>query len=358
MQFNDEHFIDKLFASLNVIDRIEILSEVRGYVISPSEFLSHKGSGLVLQPHERSQITPLLLRKINLTDLEISLLLQDGDFFPDFSQNTEQYMSWSRDGQSIIRFVFPSLPIYEELIDYRANFAVTDLLAASAIVVEMSSSLASVNRVFQYERESYPREPSGFAPPKVQVRSGSIEFAVGGGLFASGLGLVVACSAGIVAAPVIGPAIGITLATAGALDLAFNWYKQEAEAQEKFALVKKINAETKRTAAETVKLQAEARKTKTEIELAELELATKKLELEKLRLQQQEGTASRQAYSQLIDRGKVKEIAGQSGFSESYANHLLNRSLPTYLAIKQRSPNIQVDVASESGMQSEWKVRE
>ena len=66
----------------------------------------------------------------------------------------------------------------------------SDLAAASAFSSEMFVVLGGANVAILREES--------INPPEVTLRNGSIEFTIGNGLFASGLGLIVACSAGLV----------------------------------------------------------------------------------------------------------------------------------------------------------------
>jgi hypothetical protein len=160
--------------------------------------------------------------------------------------------------------------------------------------------------------------------PTVSVQVGSIQYAVGGSLLASGVGLVVACGTGLVAGP-LGFIGGGLLASAGIIDLAFGWRKAATEST-------KLRSEAHKLDAEALKLRAEARK---------LEVEARKLELEAKDVQDKSHSEPihqyrNSAYSKLVPREVVLREAEALGLKEGYANYLLNRSLATYILVLQR----------------------
>jgi hypothetical protein len=112
------------------------------------------------------------------------------------------------------------------------SFSIADIAASSAALCELSMEIAAANYAFGIESD----------PPSVRVDSGSIQYTVGGSLLASGLGLVVACGAGLVAAGPIGVIGGGVLASAGIIDLAFNWRRGLAESAKLRSEANKLNA--------------------------------------------------------------------------------------------------------------------
>jgi hypothetical protein len=247
----------------------------------------------------RKDLVPALLRVVNLTDAEISHMLADGDL-------------------SVGTPLLTATQIVMRLTDTgpaegKAGILITDLAAASAMLLEMTVVIGQANRAFGQE----------ITPPEVlSVSSGSVEFAIRGSLLASGLGLIVFCSAGLA------PIAGGVLATAGLFDLVVNWRKKMAETRREDAAARKLEAETgevrRRADAEIRRLDAETRK---------LNLEADKLEAETSR-----GYATadeeRFAESSLVPRNVVQEQAKDLGLEEGYANHLLNRSLPSYRAVR------------------------
>jgi hypothetical protein len=100
------------------------------------------------------------------------------------------------------------------------------------------------------------------------VATGSVQFTIEGGLVASGLGLVVMCAAGLVAAPVVGPLAGGLMTGTGLLDLAMGWKQTLAEVDQTPA--RPANAQARKAEAEALllELQAEAEKAKRDRESA------------------------------------------------------------------------------------------
>ena len=95
--------------------------------------------------------------------------------------------------------------------------------------------------------------------PAISIQQGSIQYAVGGSLLASGIGLVVACNAGLVLAR--WDSLGAEfLASVGIIDLAFGWRKSATENTKLRSEAHKLDAEAQKLRAETRKLDAEARK--------------------------------------------------------------------------------------------------
>jgi len=84
--------------------------------------------------------------------------------------------------------------------------------AASAILNELFFKLAYSSNVFGEKPEQ----------PYVVLNKGSIKFTIGGGLFGSGVALLVACGSGMV--PVLGGLTGgVSLSTIGLIEIILNW---------------------------------------------------------------------------------------------------------------------------------------
>lgn len=139
-----------------------------------------------------------------------------------------------------------------------------------------------------------------------------------------------ACSAGLVGAPLVGPLAGATLATAGVIDLALGWRK---------------------VIADTRKAHADSRLLEMDIRVKQLELQAKELELEKAKLLSETETSfdphlgvfrhSRDEVpwppeSAAVPRRLVRSTADKLKMNETYANHLLNRCLPKLRLLKQK----------------------
>jgi hypothetical protein len=321
----DEHIIDHLFRNLDEEEKVELLRAAGIRDDRPGVLRDEGGSFADLyewiEPH-RKAITPLLLRSRNLTNRDVLELVEDGDFYAGRT---------ARRSQIIVRLspAVSSGNILRESRNDPNRVVLTHLAAASAMMSEMFIVLGRANIVLSRE------EPVN--PPEVSVSSGSIEFAVGGGLFASGIGLIVACSAGLIATPVVGIAAGVTLASVGILELAIDWKKKIAETNKSEEEVRVLRLEH-----DTIYIYQTKR-------LRDLEIRAKELELEMARVRKQEmdKEQSRFAYSSLIPRESVIAQAKRWGVSEEYANHILNRGLPTYVALKQYFAEIEVKERDE-----------
>jgi hypothetical protein len=186
----------------------------------------------------------------------------------------------------------------------------------SAVVLEVTARVASALRPFVKNADEHPEE---LRPPSVEVRSGSIQFTVGGPLLASGVGLAIATGAGLVFPPAGLVGAGL-LAVAGVADLAVNWWKAIAEA-------KKAATDERRTAAETPTL--EEAQLKRHLELREKQLAIQKVEQE---LAMMDSAATPSA---LVPAEEVRMHARAWGLSEAGACHVLNRTLPTVVSSRR-----------------------
>jgi hypothetical protein len=194
-------------------------------------------------------------------------------------------------------------------------------------MTELLLSLGQANNIFD------PLSEGEFAgsPPAVSVEAGSVQFTVGGGLFASGIALLAACSAGMVAAPAAAAASGCTLATAGFIELALNW-------REKIAQIRKTDAETT-----VLRLEHDHITVQQSQRLRELEIQAKELELEMARARAMETRDADEISSAgLVPRDVVRREAERLGLSEGYANYILNRTLPSYRKLAAYFSEVQV----------------
>lgn len=197
-----------------------------------------------------------------------------------------------------------------------AGVPLDQLAVMSAVVLELTARVAAALRPFVKKANEHPEE---LRPPIVEVRSGSIQFTVGGPLLASGVGLAIATGAGLVFPPagLVGASL---LAVAGVADLAVSWWKAIAEAR-------KATTEERRTSAETP--TPEEAQLKRHLELREKQLAIQKAERE---LAMMDGAATPSA---LVPAEEVRMQARAWGLSEAGACHLLNRTLPAVVSSRR-----------------------
>jgi len=302
------HYIDDLFHYLDESERLQILKEAGIFDDRPNILKGRGGSYADLynrMDQHRSSITPILLRTRNLSDKQIAHLVADGDVR--IAQNSNR---------GAVKVSFSLLQTQSTKPLGGSKVLLTDLAAASAAMTEMFVVLGHATNSLGAEIAS---------PPEVQVKSGSVEIAVGGGLFGSGIGLIVASAAGLVAAPIIGPAAGVVLAGAGIIELALGW-KQKI-------------AETEKTREETriLRIDHDEIVVSQSRRVRELDIRLKEIELEKAKLQvgAEEKETSSFAASGLVKREVVIAEAERRGLTESAANHILNRGLPTYTALRR-----------------------
>lgn len=191
----------------------------------------------------------------------------------------------------------------------------TELCAASSLMCELYVAFAAAYKPLGIEVE----------PPNVEVAGGSVQFKVSGGMFAAGLGLIVACSAGMVSAPIVGPTAGIGLATMGAIDLAIGW-------KQKIAETKKTEFEQMESYERTKGLAIDNRKKELEYQLKQIELEKAQLELEDTQV-----SDSKIPSSAVVPRELVLSAADAHDISEAQANHTINRTLPTFTILRQKT---------------------
>jgi hypothetical protein len=313
-----EHHIDRLFVAGSKVFQLQVLREARILDDRPrvlhDEWQSASYEALAAWiPRHRRAITRGLLRLRDLLNSDVSALIADGDFDATVSRLSPVSV--------IVHCARTAHEIAERL---EGGLPITDLAAASAMMAEMSFVLTAA---------SFPLDPTvGERIPRVVVRPGSIQFSVGGGLVASGLGLIVACSAGLVAAPVVGPVVGGTLASIGLIDLVVDWRKKLAETAKAKEESNKLKIENDKTAiAQTRRLQV-------------LEIRKKELELqEAIAKQERENESDSVAFSGNIPRAIVIRQSELWGISEEHANHLLNRAMPTFLELKRYFESISAE---------------
>ena len=250
----------------------------------------------------RTALVPVVLRHIDPSDDLIAQLTREGDIQVPSEQLSSQTVCFSG-------FPQPS----DELRDASNGFALTDVTASSLLLFQLFLDLSAANAA------------CGIQLPlaRINLNHGSVELPlVGGGLFASGVGLIVACGAGLIGAPVISVLGGVTLATAGVIDLVVGWRKSVAE-------VHKTNVEAG-------KLDAERRLADVDIKIKELELERARLaatvpvrnELGRIEPRERRERLLSPPESGEVAREIVQRQAEELGMTEGYATHLLNRALP------------------------------
>jgi hypothetical protein len=325
MAKQEAHTIDGLFSWLDDAEKIAIVSEAGlQYEWSRTGFRFTGWGPEVPQwmADKRQRIAPILLpmllRKQGLDDEVIQRIIREGDL----KASVKPLPSVS------VHFALPTYPpqVRSEEIGGRNQRAVrlTDLVAGSAVMMEMFIAIGGTIAAGSSE------EP---LPPIVDTSSGSVSFNIGGGLFGSGIALIVACAAGLVAAPVIGPAAGTTLAVIGIIDMAIDWRKRIAETD-------KLREERR-----VLQLEHNHITIYQNRELQELEIRKRQLELEALTRenhQQQGGLRTGQPPCTLVDEDTIRREAARLGLSDAYAMHVLNKGLPTYLTLRQQFADIAV----------------
>jgi hypothetical protein len=319
-------YVERLLDRLPPHVRREILDEVL-----PADALAGMGATAThadlerLTAGTRGRLLARVLRAVDASDEEIAGLAREGHLAPrtpdgDVTPVTVTFVS--RDGETGQSGV-PSaaggvaLPLLAASTMFLAEVAVRARAATLAIGAGVSEDAAVIEA------------------PRVLVSPGSVEINLGGGLFASGVGLLVACAAGMVVAPVVGPVAGVALLTGGAIEMALDWRKKAVETaklQEELRIVQRDNG------AFAEWQQRELRSL--EVERKRLEVRKEELEVQQkmLGIQEQKralalppaahGTREEAPPSALVSLRVIQAEAAAHGVSEAYAVHLVNRVLP------------------------------
>jgi hypothetical protein len=186
--------------------------------------------------------------------------------------------------------------------------------------------------------------------PEITVTSGSVKLAVSGGLFASGLSLLVACGEGLISTPLAIPA-GLAIGVVGAIDMCLNWKKRSAEIEvlraeqaERIANTLKLYSEAKKAEAETAKIRADISLflKQTAEETDEKHQPIRDLEERISRLERGiYDAANRQitlpAASGKVDIALIRQESFELGIPVWLGCHLLNRSIPSFIELSHIS---------------------
>jgi hypothetical protein len=286
----------------------------------PSSLRSKSGylqEGEAWVREHRSQLTPVLLRHVDLPDELIAGLISDGDMVVPSESSSEQPIVFA-----VSSDVAKEQPTH-------LPFGLMQVTALSVFLSQLFIDICAAN------------QPCGaqMLPPGINLSPGSLQVTVGGGLFSSGLGLLVACAAGLSGVPTAPVTTRVALESAEVIEWVLGW---------------------RRAAAETQKTFAEATKTDTERRLVELDIRLKELELERAKVkahlvgdQDEFGRSTRiprrclesRAESGEVSRNIVQQHAERFEMAECYANHLLNRALPSARLLKQKMAGIDVKLS-------------
>ncbi len=197
--------VQDLMLRISEVDRREIISEAKIRDERPPLL---RGEGGLYRPAEvwlkknARTLLPNLLRRIDPTDDEIASLVQEH-----LLQMFEQALI-QRD--VTVRFS------HREMKHDDDQLPLSEVAATSLALTELVVSLLAANRAFGVEPEM----------PSIQVSAGSEKFSfTGPGSLGAGLGVILACSAGVISAPIVGPVVGGALVVVGAVDVVLNWRK-------------------------------------------------------------------------------------------------------------------------------------
>jgi hypothetical protein len=300
---DDKLALYRLFEQLPEFEKQELL---RAAGTSDTRPPALKGMGGDLLEAQRwvnnnsKKIAPLILRWIDPSDDEVALLVNEGDLKSGHETSDKDSAKFN------VRFSSTSLK-------HEDGIPLSELAADTVALTQLMISLLAANRPFGVS----------ITMPRAKVSAGSVSFALAGpGLLGFGLSVVAACSAGIITAPFLLPvyAVGGVLAATGAIETALNWRK---------------------TVAETEKVGQETQKIEKERSLLDLERSKRELEIQKLRLEV--GGAGPPA-SSLVPLDQVQHAANEANVELGYAHHVLNRTLPAFVALQSVMPRVAMTI--------------
>jgi hypothetical protein len=283
----------------------------------PSSLRSKSGylqEGEAWVREHRSLLTPVLLRHVDLPDELIAGLTSDEDMIVPSKSSPEQTITFA---------VSSDVPKEQ---GNHLPFGLMQVTACSVFLSQLFIDICAAN------------QPCGvqMLPPEINLGPGSLQVTVGSGLFSSGLGLLVACAAGLSGAPTAPVPTRVAQESAEVVEWMLGW--------------RRATAETQKTFAEATKTDAERRLVELDIRLKELELERAKLKGHLVGDEDEFGRSTRVPRRFLEARGESGEVprdivqqhAERFEMSESYANHVLNRALPSARLLKQKMAGIDV----------------
>jgi hypothetical protein len=179
------------------------------------------------------------------------------------------------------------------------------------------------------------------SPPQVTLGPGPLQFTIGGGLFASDIGLLIACAPAVIGAPLVSKQSESALAAARTIELMVGWRRAIAEQR-------KIGFEASRSEAERRLTEINIEIRKLELERAHRKHTSSWIEAEVRGRYWGSGSGLEIAISppesSEVRRDLVQEQARRFAMTEVYANHLLNRTLPSLRLLKQKMAGIDICV--------------
>lgn len=265
----------------------------------------------------RSLLTPVLLRHVDLPDELIAGLTSDEDIVVPAKHSPEQTIVFGASAE-----VAKEQPTH-------LPFALMQVTACSVFLSQLFIDMCAANQACGVQ----------MLPPEINLGPGSLQVTVGSGLFSSGLGLLVACAAGLSGVPTTPVPTRVAQESAEVVEWVLGW--------------RRATAETQKTFAEATKTDAERRMVELDIRLKELELERAKLKGHLVGDEDEFGRSTRvprrylesRAESGEVPRNIVQQHAERFEMSESYANHVLNRALPSARLLKQKMAGIDVKPA-------------
>jgi hypothetical protein len=290
-------------------DRPPVLLRQSGSIEDGSKWLDNHASALMTA----------LPRFVENTDLTVA-------FFPSEILDLRQNQSTS--GAQLI------FEPHDGLLSPTATDLRLDILSAAGLTFfQLYADVASPAAMLD----------SDSPPPDVKVEKGSVQYSFGGSsLLISGVSLVIACSAGLVASPyaIVG---GLGLATIGMVDQIINWRKTRADTRAAKSLISKSDLEKQ-------KLELEIREKELDLRQRSIGLDSqnprddeeaKRYIQERLDKVRSLDTRSLPP-SSMVPYEFVAEVAKEEGISVGLAHHLLNRALPAFVALKPYFQHIRI----------------
>jgi len=319
----------ELILELNELDRLEILRDA-GMDDDRPELLRGEADEGPLEEADSwvtqngARILPFLLRKIDPLDDQMAQLMRDEmlPFHPGLLEPRE----------FLVRFNHPAMRSAPD-----GGLPLPQVAAASLALTELITSLLAANRAFG----------AAAVMPMVRVAAGSVDFfTTGPNVILGGLGVLAACGVDMISAPVT-PASVVLMS---AMNLALNWQKRTSEKGRIDAARVNDGLERARTDAE----RASADDKKIAVETMGLELEN---EIRRVRL----GNTSAQAEAHPADESAtppasffvplalIERSSQENGLAAAHGVHLINRGLPSLIAILRVMPGLVITVEIAGG---------